>query len=97
MQFYFRNHYIFLHLCLLPVPNYTIKESEIEATKEGHSLSDFKYACVGYSVFLSNKDSSMEKGEKQAELPFCAGLEVIIRRTYLLFIYLSCFIAKFKL
>ncbi|KAG1362235.1 hypothetical protein COCNU_10G004540 [Cocos nucifera] len=61
------------------VPNYTVKESEI-ATKEGHSLSDFKYACVGYSVFLSNKDNSMDKGEKQAELPFCAGLEILMDR-----------------
>ncbi|XP_008796877.2 uncharacterized protein LOC103712195 isoform X1 [Phoenix dactylifera] len=65
---------------LQQVPNYTVKEAEIEATKEGHSLSDFKYACVGYSVFLSNKDNSMEKGEKQAELPFCAGLEILMDR-----------------
>ncbi|XP_038977285.1 uncharacterized protein LOC120107857 isoform X1 [Phoenix dactylifera] len=65
---------------LQQVPNYSIGESEIEATQEDHSLSDFKYACVGYSVFLNNKDSSVEKGEKQPELPFCAGLEILMDR-----------------
>jgi len=48
----------------------------MEADKEGRSLSDFKYACVGYSVFLDNKDSPNNKGENRAELPFCAGIEV---------------------
>jgi len=45
----------------------------MEADKEGRSLSDFKYACVGYSVFLDNKDSP--SGDR-AELPHCAGVEV---------------------
>lgn len=66
-----------------------IGESEIEATQEDHNPSDFKYACVGYSVFLNNKHSSVEKEENQPELPLCAGLEVLIRHTSLfLFIYL---------
>ncbi|XP_010919387.1 uncharacterized protein [Elaeis guineensis] len=65
---------------LQQVPNYMIGESEIEATQEDRNLSDFKYACVGYSVFLNNKDSSMEKGEKQPELPLCAGLEILMDR-----------------
>lgn len=49
----------------------------MEATKEGRSLSDFKYTCVGYSVFLDTKNDNAEKPENQAELPFCAGIEVI--------------------
>ena len=61
---------------LLPVPGYIVGETELEASKEGRSLTDFKYACVGYSVFLSKKDSSNDPQNKQAELPFCVGLEV---------------------
>lgn len=50
----------------------------MEASKEGRSLSDFKYACVGYSVFLDNKDNPGEKQEKRTELPACIGFEVVI-------------------
>lgn len=84
--------FLFSIFCLLPlsisklknwwvlwtVPTYIVGESEFEASKEGRSLSDFKYACVGYSVFLDNKDNPGERQEKQAELPFCVGIEVII-------------------
>ncbi|XP_039035141.1 uncharacterized protein LOC120171506 [Hibiscus syriacus] len=59
---------------LQQVPRYISGESELEASKEGRTLTDFKYACVGYSVFLDNKDSS-------PELPFCVGLEVLLDRT----------------
>lgn len=59
-----------------PVPSYIVGESEVEATKDGRNLSDFKYACVGYSVFLDNKDNPDEKQENRSELPFCAGIEV---------------------
>ncbi|XP_020409435.1 uncharacterized protein LOC18767722 isoform X2 [Prunus persica] len=31
----------------------------------------------GYSVFLDRKDSSSDQQNKQAELPFCVGLEVL--------------------
>ncbi|KAJ8494242.1 hypothetical protein OPV22_015963 [Ensete ventricosum] len=62
------------------VPNYIIGESEMEATKEGRSLSDFKYTCVGYSVFLDTKNNNAEKPENQAELPFCAGIELLVDR-----------------
>ena len=51
-------------------------ETEQEASKEGRSLTDFKYACVGYSVYLEKKGSSNDEQNKQAELPFCVGLEV---------------------
>lgn len=60
------------------VPGYMVGESELEASKEGRNLSDFKYSCVGYSVFMENKDDESEKGEKQTELPFCVGIEVNI-------------------
>ncbi|XP_022763184.1 uncharacterized protein LOC111308819 [Durio zibethinus] len=66
---------------LQQVPSYIIGESELEASKEGRTLTDFKYACVGYSVYLDNKDSSTHQSGKQAELPFCVGLEVLLDRT----------------
>lgn len=52
----------------------------MEASKEGRSLSDFKYACVGYSVYLDNKDNPNKKGDNHAELPFCAGIELLVDR-----------------
>ncbi|GMY05670.1 hypothetical protein FCV25MIE_00909 [Fagus crenata] len=61
------------------VPSYIVGETELEASKEGRSLTDFKYACVGYSVNL-DKDSSSDQQNKQAELPFCVGLEVLLDR-----------------
>ncbi|KAG6571077.1 uncharacterized protein LOC111448192 [Cucurbita moschata] len=60
------------------VPNYIVGETELEASKEGRSLADFKYACVGYSVHLEKKDSPNDVQNKQAELPFCVGLEVLL-------------------
>ncbi|XWS67833.1 hypothetical protein CRYUN_Cryun04dG0038900 [Craigia yunnanensis] len=65
----------------LQVPSYIIGESELEASKEGRTLTDFKYACVGYSVYLDNKDSSIHQSDKHTELPLCVGLEVLLDRT----------------
>ncbi|KAF3332277.1 hypothetical protein FCM35_KLT01854 [Carex littledalei] len=63
------------------VPDYIVGESELEATKEGRNLSDFKYACVGYSLYLDKKENdTSDKSENQAELPFCVGLEVLVDR-----------------
>ncbi|KAK6916630.1 hypothetical protein RJ641_019491 [Dillenia turbinata] len=60
------------------VPRYIVGESELEASKEGRTLTDFKYACVGYSVYLDKKGTSTDADEKQAELPFCVGLEILL-------------------
>ncbi|KAJ6802287.1 uncharacterized protein M6B38_348995 [Iris pallida] len=62
------------------VPGHTVGESEMETTKEGRSLSDFKYVCVGYSAFLDNKEKPSGKGESRAELPHCVGIELLIDR-----------------
>ncbi|XP_062024586.1 uncharacterized protein LOC133740668 isoform X1 [Rosa rugosa] len=58
------------------IPSYIVGETELEASKADRSLTDFKYGCVGYSVFLDRKDSS-DPHKKQAELPFCVGLEIL--------------------
>ncbi|XP_010271493.1 PREDICTED: uncharacterized protein LOC104607530 [Nelumbo nucifera] len=63
---------------LQQVPGYIVGESEMEASKEGRGLTDFKYACVGYSVYLEGKDASTDSKEKQAELPFCVGIELLV-------------------
>lgn len=64
---------------LQQVPNYIVSESEVEASKEGRSLTDFKYACVGYSVYLDNKNAPPTGDQKpRAELPVCVGLELVV-------------------
>ncbi|MCD7449410.1 hypothetical protein HAX54_052115 [Datura stramonium] len=60
------------------VPRYIVGESEKEASKEGRSLTNFRYACVGYSVYLDQKSRSTDAQEAQTELPVCVGLEVLV-------------------
>ncbi|CAL5040877.1 unnamed protein product [Urochloa decumbens] len=59
-----------------------IGEIEQEAIQEGRNLSDFKYACVGYSVYLDDKETSMGAREKKshAKLPVCLGVELLADR-----------------
>ncbi|KAH9622817.1 hypothetical protein KSS87_011223 [Heliosperma pusillum] len=65
---------------LQQVPNYIVSESEVEASKEGRSLTDFRYACVGYSVYLDNKGAQTTGDKKpRAELPVCVGLEGFVQ------------------
>lgn len=74
------------------VPRYIVGESEKEASKEGRSFTDFRYACVGYSVYLDQKSRSTEAQKAQTELPVCVGLEVSI----LLFLFSSSLHALFR-
>ncbi|CAL5371308.1 unnamed protein product [Camellia sinensis] len=59
------------------VPCHIVGESEVDASREGRSLAEFKYACVGYSVYSNGKDPTADVQETQAELPVCVGLEVL--------------------
>ncbi|KAF8377878.1 hypothetical protein HHK36_031266 [Tetracentron sinense] len=61
---------------LPPLPSYRVEESEMETSKEVHS--HFKYACVGYSVYLDGQNPPTDLKEKQAELPFCVGIELLL-------------------
>jgi hypothetical protein len=56
-----------------------VGEIELEAIQEGRNLSDFRYACVGYSIYLDDKENPGGKQEKrvQAQLPICVGVEVM--------------------
>lgn len=50
----------------------------MQASKEGKYLTDFRYSCIGYSVYLDQKARSADGQGVQTELPLCAGLEVCI-------------------
>ncbi|KAK1301457.1 hypothetical protein QJS10_CPB12g01428 [Acorus calamus] len=65
---------------LAQVPSYVVRESEMETSKEDRSPTDFKYACAGYSVFIDNNESTTDQQKKQAELPFCVGIELLVDR-----------------
>ncbi|XP_049396671.1 uncharacterized protein LOC125860707 isoform X1 [Solanum stenotomum] len=62
------------------VPQYIVGKSEMQASKEGGNLTDFRYACIGYSVYLDQKARSADGQGVQTELPVCAGLEVLVDR-----------------
>ncbi|KAG2696361.1 hypothetical protein I3760_07G055800 [Carya illinoinensis] len=55
-------------------------QTDIEASKDGRSLTDFSYACVGYSVYLDRIGQGLatDKQEAKTELPICVGLEVVL-------------------
>ncbi|XP_062144323.1 uncharacterized protein LOC133851768 isoform X2 [Alnus glutinosa] len=68
---------------LQQVPGYIVSQTEIEASKEGRGLTDFNYACVGYSVYLdrAGNDPGVDKQAEKAELPVCVGLEILVDRS----------------
>ncbi|KAG8373246.1 hypothetical protein BUALT_Bualt11G0003900 [Buddleja alternifolia] len=62
------------------VPRYIVGQSEMEASKEGRSLTDFRYGCIGYSLYVDRKEQGSNGQETQTELPVCVGLEVLVDR-----------------
>ena len=66
--------------CVL-VSEHMIGEIKPEHSKgdcQFRDLSYFKYACVGYSIYLDDKETSVGVHEKAHEqLPVCFGAEVI--------------------
>lgn len=63
---------------IFPVRRFNVEAYEAEVAKKASlALRDFKYACVGYSLYMDNKDSKHEQPGKRVELPFCHGFEVI--------------------
>ncbi|XP_024013526.1 uncharacterized protein LOC18021130 isoform X2 [Eutrema salsugineum] len=53
---------------------------QAEASKEGRTLADFYYGCLGYSVYMTEKDSSAMKQPTKTQLPVCVGLEILADR-----------------
>ncbi|XP_075501610.1 uncharacterized protein LOC142539787 [Primulina tabacum] len=62
------------------VPEYILGQSEMEASEEGRSIADFRYGCVGYSLYVDQKDEASNSQGTRAELPVCVGLEVLVDR-----------------
>ncbi|MCL7050588.1 hypothetical protein MKW94_006019 [Papaver nudicaule] len=63
---------------LQQVPESTVGGSDTDASKDARNLTEFKYACVGYSVHMHSKDHSAVSKDKRAELPFCVGVELLV-------------------
>lgn len=63
---------------LKQVPSYIVSESEAEAAKEGRTLTDFRYSCLGYSVHLDKEDGSNDGKKPRATLPVCVGIELLV-------------------
>ncbi|KAM2194589.1 hypothetical protein ACFX1R_028700 [Malus domestica] len=59
------------------VPQSIVSETETKASKDDRHLTEFRYACAGYSLYLDRitKDHS---GKEQPELPVCYGLELLV-------------------
>lgn len=73
----YRFHDLFIIFFFFAVPDYVVGQSEAEASKEGRTLADFYYGCLGYSVYMTDKDSSTAmKQQAKTQLPVCLGLEV---------------------
>ncbi|CAM8882412.1 unnamed protein product [Rhodiola kirilowii] len=60
------------------VQGYFVGKSELAATKEGRSLTDFKYGCLGYSVYLDDQKASEDTPGQKVELPVCVGVELLV-------------------
>lgn len=48
----------------------------MEASKEGKVLRDFRYGCIGYSLYADQKNRTSDAQQSEPELPVCIGLEV---------------------
>ncbi|KAK1373465.1 Altered inheritance of mitochondria 23, mitochondrial [Heracleum sosnowskyi] len=61
------------------VPRNIVGKSELEANEKGREFADFKYGCVGYSVY-SDRKGQKDVQDKKSELPACIGIEVLVDR-----------------
>lgn len=52
-------------------------KSEVEAHEKGRDFADFRYGCVGYSVY-SDRKGQKDVQDGNSELPACIGIEVVI-------------------
>ncbi|KAG8050465.1 hypothetical protein GUJ93_ZPchr0009g1149 [Zizania palustris] len=59
------------------VPSYVVDEPREEAAAQELDLTQFKYACAGYSMFaVADKDGQSGEKEGKMLLPYCQGIEV---------------------
>uniref|UniRef100_A0A0D9XFY9 DUF8204 domain-containing protein n=1 Tax=Leersia perrieri TaxID=77586 RepID=A0A0D9XFY9_9ORYZ len=67
------------------VPNHVVddtREQAAEAAAQGYDWTQFKFACVGYSMFVVDNKKDGESGDKEGEtfMPFCQGFELLVGR-----------------
>ncbi|KAK1363508.1 Altered inheritance of mitochondria 23, mitochondrial [Heracleum sosnowskyi] len=61
------------------VPRNIVGKSEVEAQEKGRDFADFRYGCVGYSVY-SDRKGQKDVQDGNSELPACIGMEVLVDR-----------------
>ncbi|WOH10382.1 hypothetical protein DCAR_0729850 [Daucus carota subsp. sativus] len=61
------------------VPQNIVGKSEVEAHEKGRDFADFRYGCVGYSVY-SDRKGQKDVQDGNSELPACIGIEVLVDR-----------------
>lgn len=61
------------------VPHNIVGKSEVEAHEKGRDFADFRYGCVGYSVY-SDRKGQKDVQDGNSELPACIGIEVLVDR-----------------
>ncbi|KAJ1386308.1 hypothetical protein SESBI_40889 [Sesbania bispinosa] len=59
-------------------PSYIVGKAELEALKQGKNLANFKFACIGYSIYLDNKSSSADSQKEVPKLPISSGLQMLM-------------------
>lgn len=61
------------------VPQNIVGKSEVEAHEKGRDFAEFRYGCVGYSVY-SDRKGQKDVQDGNSELPACIGIEVLVDR-----------------
>ncbi|KAJ0041183.1 hypothetical protein Pint_28402 [Pistacia integerrima] len=72
------------------VPDFVVRHSELKASKDGRTLIQFYYACLGYSVYnnvnsvstnkLTNVNDVSTDKQVTRQLPLCTGLELLLHK-----------------
>ncbi|XP_071739126.1 uncharacterized protein [Rutidosis leptorrhynchoides] len=58
------------------VPRYDVEESDID--DKVRSLADFRYGCVGYSVYSDVKSQNGDGQETEKVVPECVGFKLLM-------------------
>lgn len=68
---------LFMHV--FSVPSHIVGKADLDKSKLRTNLSNFNYTCLGYSIYLDNKNISANSHKQVSKFPICvAGLEVYI-------------------
>ncbi|XP_004515443.1 uncharacterized protein [Cicer arietinum] len=60
-------------------PSHIVGKADLDKSKLRTNLSNFNYTCLGYSIYLDNKNISANSHKQVSKFPICvAGLEMLI-------------------